>query len=164
MLPIQLLWTHYESFEPDATKVPTGPANWLSLAMIVGYPVISIARYGQQQRQAGDSVVRPCRRPTSRLAGIDRAVRRVVRPVPHRADRPAGPRRCRQDREVLQVILMAAVYLPIPFDDQRRGIHDRVARTRVVTELPPLLARTDRPDGAEMSNGPTVRRRADAQA
>ena len=34
---------------------------------------------------------------------------------------------------------MAAVYLPIPFDDQRRGIHDRVARTRVVTELPPLL-------------------------
>jgi len=141
VLPIQLLWTHYESFEPDATKVPTGPANWLSLAIIVGYPVISIARYGQTigKRATSLRVVRADGRPAGWLASIVRFAVSfapfLTGPIVRQAPAGAG----RTALEVLQVLLMAAVYLPIPFDDQRRGIHDRVARTRVVTELPPLL-------------------------
>jgi len=137
VLPIQLIWTH-----PDGDRsVPTSGANWLALAVVVGYPVISNGRSGRTlgKRMFGMRVARVDGRPVGWIRAI---VRFAVSFAPFLTGpllRLAPEGAARSALEVVQVALMASVYAPILFDEQRRGIHDRIAGTRVLCSIPPLL-------------------------
>lgn len=138
VLPILLIWTANDNDDAAGNRA----ANWLALGLIAAYPIVSIALWDQTQgkRVCGLRV----HRPDGSSVGWPRSVVRflvaysplwiggiVLRAYPDGAAHTVT--------EYLQVFGLLLVYAPIVVDEQRRGLHDRVAGTVVTCRLPPLL-------------------------
>lgn len=138
VMPVLFLWTVDDR---DGDPMPTTAANWVALAILVAYPIVAVGRYGCT---AGKwictlRVVGPDDEP----AGWGRAVVRfVVTAVPFAAGvlLPSVPDGAWHSVAAAgQVVAIAAIYAPIVVDDSRRGLHDRLAGTRVVTKVPAMV-------------------------
>ena len=140
VLPLQLVWTTTAD-----RSTPTTGSNWLALAIIAGYPIVSVAHWN---RTAGKwlcslRVQRTDGRPTGWVLSIVRflvwfspfASGLAISSVPEGGWRTLAG--------VGQIALMFAVYTPVVLRKDRRGLHDLLAGTAVVTLLPSLV-----PEGA----------------
>jgi len=119
--------------------------NWVGLALVAIYPIVSIARTDRTiGKRICSLVVRSA--DGGRPGWARSVVRFAVTAVPLAAatvvSRTLGDDQ-RVLGDVLQVVVGGVTYLPIVFDDQRRGLHDRLAGTRVVCTAPPLASITE---------------------
>ena len=112
--------------------------NAAGLALVAAYPIVAIGISG---RTVGKRLCNlEVRSVAGSAPGWGRAVVRfVVTAAPFVVSTSIG----RSDApgwiaDAVQVVLATAVYGPILIDATRRGLHDRVAGTRVVCTAPPL--------------------------
>jgi uncharacterized RDD family membrane protein YckC len=136
VLPVQLVWTR-----PGSDTVPTSGANWLALAIIVGYPVVSLARRGYTvgKHAFGLRVVRRDGGPIGWARSVARFGVSFAPLLTGPLVRLAPDGAARTSLEFVQLLLTLLVYAPILVSPSRRGVHDLVAGTRVVSALPPLF-------------------------
>lgn len=113
--------------------------NWIALAAAALYPIVAV---GRSDRTVGkllcNLIVR--RSDGGRPGWVRATVRFAVTASPLVAGSlVAGALDDhRLLADVAQVAFGAITYAPILFDPQRRGLHDRIAGTRVVCTAPPL--------------------------
>lgn len=131
-------------------------ANWVGLAAVAVYPIVSIARYDRTIGKRICSLVvraddggRPgWLRSTARF--VVTAVPLVTGTVVARIIDDEGS----LTGDVVQVVVGGLTYAPILFDDRRRGLHDLVARTRVVCTAPPLKSIAEQLERAARTGPP----------
>ena len=140
----------------DAAGAPTA-GNWAALAGAAAYPIVTIAR---SDRTIGKRLCNLLvqRADGGRTGWARSAVRFVVTAVPLVAGTIAA-RAIGSDHaavaDIVQIVVSAATYAPILFDDRRRGLHDLVAGTQVICTAPALstiaeqLAERARRDAAQ---------------
>lgn len=121
-------------------------SNWLGLAAVAAYPIVAIGQFGTTIGKRSCSLV-----VRNAAGGPPRWVRSTVRFVVTAVFLGSGivVSRVLGDGhtaagDVAQVVFGAVVYAPILFDDQRRGLHDRIAGTRVRCTAPPLQSIVER--------------------
>lgn len=114
--------------------------NAAGLVVVAAYPIVAIGKYGRTVGKRLCNLV--VRRADGGPPGWTRAVVRfAVTAVPLVAATVLN-RALGDDREVLnnllQVVIGGLTYAPMVFDEQRRGLHDLLAGTRVVCTTAPL--------------------------
>lgn len=139
VIPVLMLTT-----PSDADSVTT-LGTVLSLVLIAGYPIVGIGWFGTTIGKwvTRLSVTRNGKRPPGLLPA---ALRYLVSAVPFLLSSTFddGSKGGSTLAFMASVVLFGIVYLPILFDPERRGLHDRAARTRVVTPLRTLADRVER--------------------
>lgn len=135
-----------------------GAGNWLAIGAAALYPIVAIGRFDRTVGKLLCSLV--VRSEDGGRPGWGRSVVRfVVTAVPLVGG--AYIATVLDDQRVLsdlaQVLLGAATYAPILFDDQRRGVHDRIARTRVVCTSAPVASIVEHLDRARSAAPPASR-------
>lgn len=138
LMPVLFLWT---TTQPDGDLMPTAAANWTALAIIVAYPLVGVGHFGCT---AGKwlCTLRVVRSDGSPAGWFRSAARLAVVAAPFAAGTllPSVPEGTWHTvASVAQVVAIAAIHAPIVVDESRRGLHDRIAGTRVVTRVPAIL-------------------------
>jgi uncharacterized RDD family membrane protein YckC len=165
ILPIQLIWTTGRTAKE---ALPTTGANVLAIVLFAGYPIVSTALYGCTVGKFICSL-RVRRADGERCGWVRSIIRFAVASAPlfgfgillSSLDRDTNA----YDLVALaQLLATVLIYAPIFVDTRRRGVHDRVAGTIVITNVSRIVREVFGGDPGAPPSSPTAPTAPDASS